>query len=124
MNCIGFPKMFNGNSTIIKKGIEATKECEMLLLGSEKGEMFGDPQFGIRLKRYTFDQNNYILRDVLIDEIYEQINIFCPQISVRRNNIYIEQRGNKLYARIKAINREDFTTSVYNLVLFESDEER
>ena len=33
--------------------------------------MFGDPDFGIRLKRYTFNQNNYILRDVLIDEIYE-----------------------------------------------------
>lgn len=123
MNSIGFPKMFSGNSTIIKEGLEATKECEILLLGSEQGEMFGDPEFGIKLKRYTFDQNNYILRDILIDEIYEKLNMFCPQISVRRNDIKILQQGKTVYVRIKATNREDFVTSSYDLVLLE-DEER
>ena len=64
MNCISFPKLFKGNQTLIKKDIDATSECMHLLLSSEVNEMFGNPDFGIRLKKFTFDQNNYILRDI------------------------------------------------------------
>ena len=53
MNCIGFPKMFKANSTVIKKDLDATTECALLLLGSEQGELLGDPQFGIKLKKFT-----------------------------------------------------------------------
>lgn len=84
--------------------------------------MFGDPDFGIRLKRYTFNQNNYILQDVLIDEIYEQICIFCPQIRVNRSDIRIEQDGAYLCAHIKGINNVDFTTSTFDLRLLEGEE--
>ena len=85
MNSIGFPKIFKGNSTDIKTGLDATKECLLLLLSTEVGEMLGDPEFGIRLKKYTFNQNNYVLRDIIIDELFEQINTFCPQIKISRN---------------------------------------
>lgn len=122
MNCLAFPKMFNANSTLIKKGRDATNECVDLLLSTEKGEMFGDPYIGIRIKKYIFEQNNYILRDIEIDEIYEQINTFIPQVSVRRSDINIEQQGNKLYCHIKATNRADFTPTTYDLVLYNGEE--
>jgi phage baseplate assembly protein W len=130
MNCIGFPKIFKGNSTVIKgiskdKGLtsdDASRECISLLLYSEKGELFGDPQFGIRLKRYTYEQNNYILRDILIDEIYEQLNLFCPQINVVRSDIKIIQENSKLYLNLKVTSKLDFTTSTYNLALFNEEE--
>lgn len=122
MNCIGFPKIFKGNSTNIITGLEASRECLRLLLSTEVGELFGDPEFGIRLKKYTFNQNNYILRDIIIDELFEQINTFCPQIKVSRNDIDIEQEGKKLYAHIKAINNADFTLSTYDLVLLNGEE--
>ena len=122
MNALGFPKMFEGNSTIIKKGKDASSECMRLLLASEKGDMFGDPEFGIQLKKYTYNQNNYILKDIIIDEIFEQVSIFCPQITVTRNDINVIQEGKKFYAHIKGINKADFTLSTFDLVLLEGEE--
>lgn len=121
MNCIGFPKLFTNNTTNIYKENKATRMCAHLLLSSESGELFGDPDFGIRLKKFTFNQNNYVLRDILIDEIFTQLTLFCPQISLTRSDIKIKQDGHSLYAVIKAINKVDFTTSTYNLVIFEEE---
>lgn len=121
MNCVSFPKMFKNNSTLINKGNKATRECIHLLMSSEVGELFGDPDFGIRLKKFMFNQNNYVLRDILIDEIYTQLNTFCPQITVTRKDIKIRQQGHKLFAIIKAINKVDFVTNTYNLILFEEE---
>ena len=87
MKSIAFPKMFNSNSTNTVKDMEATRQNTLLLLRSEKGELFGDPYFGLRLKRYIFEQNNYILRDVIIDEIYTQLALFMPQLIVERKDI-------------------------------------
>ena len=32
------------------------------------------------LNKYLFDQNNYILKDMLIDTIYTQLALFLPQL--------------------------------------------
>lgn len=126
MNSIGYPKMFESSSTKVVKGLDATKQNLKLLLSSERGDLFGDPDFGIRLKRYLYDQNNYILKDILIDELYNQIAVFMPQLLVDRKDIKIVQDEHNekavLYANIKAMNRLDFTTDMYNLVLFEEKE--
>lgn len=122
MKSISFPSMFNSNSTKIKKDLDATKQNTLLLLHSEKGELFGDPYFGIRLKRYLFDQNNYILKDVIIDEIYTQLALFLPQVKVNRKDIKITQDRGTLYCNFKAINQLDFTTDMYSLVLYEDKE--
>ena len=122
MNSIKFPDMFSTNSTNIIKDLDATKQNTLLLLKSEKGELFGDPYFGIRLKRYLYEQNNCILKDIIIDEIYTQLSLFLPQVKVERKDIKIEQDRAKLYCSFKGINQIDFTTDTYSLVLY--DEER
>ena len=122
MNSIRFPNMFEGNSTKVVKDKAASNQDLKLLLGSEKGELFGDPFLGIRIKKYTFNQHSYILKDILIDEIYTQIKVFAPQLDVNRHDIKIIQRGNKAVAIIKAINKIDFTTDMYDLALFQVDE--
>lgn len=122
MNSISFPKMFNNTSTNVVKDYDATLQDVKLLLCSEKGELFGDPFFGIRLKRYMFNQNNYVLRDILIDEIFTQLATFAPQLTVDRRDISIIQRGKTVYAKIKAINKVDFTTNMYELVLMQDSE--
>ena len=123
MKSISFPKMFNSTSTLVKTDYDASKECIHHLLSSEKGTFKYDPLFGIRLKRYTFDQNNYILRDQIIDEIYTEMEVFTPQLSVNRSYIKIEQVGSKLTATIKATNKADYTTDLYSLALMGSDED-
>ena len=119
MNSISFPNMFTTTSTLVVKDKDASMQDLKLLLASEKGELFGDPFFGVRIKKYTFNQNNYVLRDILVDEIFTQVKIFAPQLTVNRNDIKVIQKGNKLYATIKGINKLDFTTDMYQLELFQ-----
>ena len=119
---IAFPKMINHNRVQTVEGYDATLQNIKLVLGSEKGEFKFDPYFGIRLKRYMFEQNNFVLQDLLLDEIYEQLVIFVPQITVKRNNITFQKERAKLYITIKCTNRLDFTPNTYNLVLYENQE--
>lgn len=125
MNSINFPKIFHGNSTIVNVESESNKsirEWLHLLLNSETGTLHGDPDFGLRLKRYAFEQNNYILRDVLIDEIYTQITTFCPAVYLERKNITIESDGSKLRAQIVCKNQKTFETNMFDLILYRSEE--
>ncbi len=122
MNSIQFPNMLYHNSVQMVSDQEASMQNLKLLLGSEKGEFRFDPFFGIRLKRYLFDQNNFVLRDILLDEIYEQIVYFMPQITVKKSDIKIVQEGSSCYLTLKGVNNLDFTLNTYNLVLFEEQE--
>lgn len=124
MRSLKFPKMFNTNSSNVWKSseyLEATKQNTILLLHTTRGELFGDPYFGLMIKRYMFDQNNYILRDAIIDTIYTQLAIFIPQVHVKREDINIvqdKQKG-KLYCEFSGISQIDYTNNTFNLVLFE-----
>jgi hypothetical protein len=99
----------------------------LALIGSERGELTGDPQYGIAIKRYVFEQNSFILRDIIIDELYTQISTFIPQVIINRKDIEIRQNGNgrraRLEATIKVINRLDFTANTFDLVLFNNEEQ-
>lgn len=124
MRSIKFPKMFNTNSTRVWKStehLEATKQNTTILLNCTRGELTCDPYFGLMLKKYMFDQNNYILRDYIIDMIYTQLAIFIPQVKVNRNDISIVQdrEKGKLYCSFSGINQIDYQTNTYNLVLFD-----
>ena len=124
MRSYKFPKMFRSNSSQIWRADEygkATKQNVLLLLQSERGEFECDPYFGILLKHYMFNQNSYVLKDMLIDTLYTQIAIFLPQIKVSRNSIDIVsdvQKG-KLYCKFSGINQIDYTHNTFNLLLFD-----
>ena len=121
MKSISFPKMFNSGSTnVTKTDYEATLQNLKLLLASEKGELLGDPYFGTLIKRYIYDQNNNVLRDIIIDEIYTAVGTFMPQLQVNRKNIQVVQTDKAtLTLTLKATNIVDFTVDTYNLVLFQ-----
>lgn len=122
MNSIRFPNMIIHNTVQTVSEYEATLQNMRLFLGSEKGTFVFDPFFGVRLKRYMFEQNNPILRDILIDEIYEQLVIFMPQLTISRKDIDISKDRAKIYCTVKARNQKDFQLNTYNLVLFNSQE--
>ena len=113
--------MLNSASTNMLDDKEATKSNIHTLLSSEQGEFLSDPTFGIKLKQYLFDQNNQVIVDILIDEIYEKLTLFIPQIIVNRSDITITQERAKLYATIRVTYKVDFTTDLYQLVLFDED---
>ena len=127
MRSIHFPHMFNTNSTRVWKSSEhlnATKQNIKLVLYSERGELIGDPYFGLLLRHFMFDQNNYILRDQIIDMIYTQLAIFIPQVHVERKDITVfqDREKAKLYCELSGINQIDYQLNTYQLVLFDSNE--
>lgn len=127
MTSIKFPKMFKSGSTnVTKTDKEATLQNLKTLIGSERGDFKIDPEFGIAIKQLIYDQNNYVLRDIVIDELYTQISLFMPQLLVSRKDITITHnrlgRRAQLEAHIKVKNILDFTTDMYDLVLFQGEE--
>lgn len=122
MRSIQFPNMFDRTVTNVVSDYDATLQNLRLLLLSEKGELFGDPYFGTGLRKYLFDQNDNVLRDILIDDIYSAIALFMPQIMIERKDITIEKTANgELTVTIKAVNRVDLTVNTYNIVLLRSE---
>lgn len=124
MRSFKFPNMFRSNSSRIWREDEynkATKQNVLILLQSERGELECDPYFGILLKHYMFNQNSYILKDMLIDTIYTQIAIFLPQVKISRNNIDIvsDPLKGRLYCSFSGINQIDYTHNTFNLLLFD-----
>ena len=124
MRSFKFPKMFDTNSSRIWKADEygkATKQNVFLLLQSERGELVCDPYFGILLKHYMFNQNSYILKDMLIDTIYTQIAIFLPQVKISRNSMDIvhDPLKGRLYCSFSGTSQIDYTYNTYNLLLFD-----
>lgn len=122
MRSINFPKIFNKNSTNIVKDFNATKQNTVLLLNVEKGELFGDPYFGLRLKRFLYEQNSYILKDIIIDEIYTQLALFMPQLKVDRKDINIVQDKYKIYCNFIAKNMANYKTDMYSICLYNGEE--
>jgi hypothetical protein len=76
------------------------------------------------LKRYLFDQNNYVLRDAIIDIIYTQLAIFIPQIKVRREDITIiqDRQKGKLECQFSGISQIDYTHNTFNLLLLNNQD--
>ena len=119
---IAFPNMFTRTSTNFVTDKEATFQNLKYLILSEKGELFGDPFYGVGLKKYLFDQNDTIIKDLVLDDMYTAIATFMPQLRINRNDLKL-RTGDKgeIFVDIRAINQLDFTTDLYSIILLETD---
>ena len=117
MYSIAFPEMFKSASTNLVEDNEATLSNMSLLLASWKKSLFGDPYFGTRLKTFIFEQNNVVLRDLIIDEIYVSLKQFIPQIDLKRKDIKIYSNGTGVYTTINCINKIDNQINLYEIEL-------
>jgi len=120
MKSISFPNMFTKTSTLLVEDYYATLQNLKMLIWSEKGELFGDPYYGTNLKKFLYDQNDYVLKDLVIDDIYTAIITFMPQIKVERKDITVKSEGSTVKIYIKALNRVDFQTNLYTIVLLDT----
>lgn len=122
MKSIQFPEMFTRTVTNTVSDYDATLQNLKMLLWSEKGELFGDPYFGTGIKRYLYDQNDAVLVDILIDDIYTAIVLFMPQIRVERKDIQLFRSSKgEVTAKINALNKADFSTDMYEIVLLQAE---
>ena len=122
MYSFAWPKMISNTNAVVIKDHKATASNLKLLLLSDKTSLFGDPYYGTSLKKLTFEQNNQVLRDLIIDDIYTAIITFMPQIMVKRDDITVTSDNAHVYVSIKAVNLLDYTTDLYNINLTGSEE--
>ena len=76
MKSFDFPNMIKTNSAAILQDKKATENNFKLLLMSEKGELFGDPYYGVSTKLFIYDQNSPKLKDIFIDEILRPYGVY------------------------------------------------
>lgn len=121
MYSIQFPDMFLGVSTNLVKDHDATSQNLKLVLLSDRGALFGDPYFGTLWRKLIFDQNNEILRDIIIDDIQTSIETFMPQLLVKREDINVVSDKYSVNITIKALNLIDYETDMYSIKLMEDE---
>ena len=122
MYSLSFPEMVSNTSAKVIKDHDATASNLKLLLLSDKYSLFGDPYFGTSIKKLVFEQNNQVLKDLIIDDIYTAIATFMPQILIKRDDITVTSDMASVYVNIKATNLLDFTTDMYNINLTQFEE--
>lgn len=122
MNAVKFPDMISNNSTNIVSDYDATLQNLTYLLLSAKRTLFGDPYFGVNLKKLIFDRNNVVIRDIVIDDIFTSITLFMPQIRVERKDITVESSGTSLYINIRAQNLLDYSFDNYSINMINVEE--
>ncbi len=122
MYSIGYPDMVSNTNANIVKDRDATLSNLKLLLLSDKYSLFGDPYYGTNIKKLMFEQNNQVLKDLVIDDIYVAIGTFLPQLIVERKDITVISKLASVYINIKATNLLDFQTDLYQINLTNSEE--
>lgn len=100
MKSFNWPDIFKGGRVEILSDKDAVKNNLKLLLGAEKTGLFGDPGFGTLLKRYLYEQNSTVMRDLVREEIYDSIRRYAPQVRVDRTGIDIEKEKSVVYINI------------------------
>lgn len=121
MYSIKFPDMLSGVITNIVKDHDATSQNLKLMLLSDRGSLFGDPYFGTLWRKLLFNQNNEILRDIIIDDILTSIQTFMPQLLVKREDIEVNSDKYTVFINIKALNLLDYNTDMYTIKLMEDE---
>lgn len=121
MYSIKFPDMVKGVSTNLVQDHEATAQNLKLVLLSDRGALFGDPYFGTLWRKLIFDQNNEILRDIIIDDILTSIETFMPQLLTKREDITVNSDRYSVSINIKATNLLDYQTDMYSIKLMEDE---
>lgn len=121
MYSFGWPDMVNNANSNLIEDHRATVNNTKLLLKSPKTSLFGDPYFGTNLQKIIFSQNDKILQDIVIDDIYSAVSVFIPQLILKRNDISLKDDRINLYADIQAVNLLDYTNNLYEIRLTDTE---
>ena len=122
MYSLDFPNIFNVTSTKLLQDLDASKSNLSLLMASTRNALLGDPKFGTNLKVFLFEQNDNIVRDLIIDQIYEAIGTYMPQLVLKRNNIKIQQVKNNLMASVSCYDKKSHDSLTFNIDLLEGEQ--
>ena len=121
MISIKYPDIFSTSKTNLVEDRDATYSNMKLLLTSWKNSLIGDPYFGTNLKKFIYNQNNTVLKDLIIDDIYVSILTFLPQVSINRKDIKVDSDGADVFTTITCINKLNSIVDTYNIMLTQEE---
>jgi len=83
------------------------------LLMTHKGERIMQPNFGISIRKYLFEQNTELVEDLLTVEIKEGVGYWLPYISIRKIDVnrLLDEHQLKVFIRFRV------STTGANLVI-------
>lgn len=89
---IGFPEMFNSRTgkTRTVSLVQSINESLDCLMKSQKGELYGDPYYGTKLRALLFSPISVGLKEELKLDLEEAIKIYEPRIKVSNIDITTE----------------------------------
>lgn len=74
--------------TLSKVQKEAYTSDLLLLLLTQKGERYYEPDYGTNLIQYIFEQNDGITSTDILDEIKREVALYLPSITIKTVNFY------------------------------------
>lgn len=123
MYSIAFPNIFNGSKVNLVRDYDAIKNNLTALLSSDKGALFGDPYYGVKLRTLLWDQAyDPVIRDLIKDDIFEAIYSYMPQITVYRDDISVEVLNNLVMTSINVRSDSGIESNLYEITLLVGEE--
>ena len=124
MYSIGFPNIFNKSTVNLYENYEAIKSDLKLLLGSNRGGLYGDPYFGTNLKHILWDQAHpYVMKEIIRDDVFTAIYSYMPQITIDRDSIQIDIVDNIVIATINLKSNSDVKSDLLQINLLAVNED-
>lgn len=74
---------------MLKRIREVIKQNLKMLILTEPGERIMDPQFGVGMKRFLFENFSDNVYSQIDSRIREQVRIYMPDLSIRQINFYL-----------------------------------
>lgn len=131
MYSIAFPDIFNGSKVNLTKDYDAIKVNLKSLLMSNRGGLYGDPHYGVDIKKILWAQaaapleierftggkwnKDPIRIELLKDEIFNAIYSYMPQISIKRDDIDVTVDGTTVQASIEVKADSSIPSDLFNI---------
>lgn len=91
--------MITGKTTLVRE-LESVSQSIRLILLSERGELFGDPNYGSRLKRLLMEQMTPTLYDLIRNEIADSVNSQDTRVFINPEDIEVTEDNTTVRLRV------------------------
>ena len=88
---------FSEGSCQLAQGMDKIRQDIQTLFRISKREFFFNPTIGCNLREYLFEQNDFLLRDVLTRVVTNEIESNIPNVKVTSVEVYQEDVSVSIY---------------------------
>lgn len=68
--------------SLIKNHVDMVKQNVKMILLTAPGERIMEPEFGVGLMSYLFENNNFETQNIIEERIRDQIDLYMPHVSL------------------------------------------